>query len=98
MMHLKKLQKCWERCICAEWDYFNGEGGHKSRKLCMVLYIHYPICIHRILLNYYSHNPEDKTTYNGLTNRLKKKLKEAQNASFYDCHKSQSTQFYMATN
>jgi hypothetical protein len=32
----------------------------------------------------HSHNPEDKTTYNRLTNRLKEKLKEAQNASFYD--------------
>jgi hypothetical protein len=32
----------------------------------------------------HSHNPEDKTTYNRLTIRFKKKLKEAQNASFYD--------------
>jgi hypothetical protein len=32
----------------------------------------------------HSHNPEDKTTYNQQTNRLKKKLKEAQNDSFYD--------------
>jgi hypothetical protein len=23
----KKWQKHWERCICAEGDYFEGEGG-----------------------------------------------------------------------
>jgi hypothetical protein len=24
----KKWQKRWERCICAEGDYFEGDGGH----------------------------------------------------------------------
>jgi hypothetical protein len=23
----KKLQKLWKRCICAEGDYFEGDGG-----------------------------------------------------------------------
>jgi hypothetical protein len=24
---LKKWQKSWERCICAEGNYFEGDGG-----------------------------------------------------------------------
>jgi hypothetical protein len=26
-MHLKKWQKRWERFICKEGDYFEGDGG-----------------------------------------------------------------------
>jgi hypothetical protein len=24
----KKWQKHWERCVCAEGDYFEADGGH----------------------------------------------------------------------
>jgi hypothetical protein len=33
---------------------------------------------------HHSHSPMDKTLFNQLTNRLKKKLKKAQNTSFYE--------------
>jgi hypothetical protein len=29
-IHLKKWQKCWEWCICTEWDYFEGDGGQSN--------------------------------------------------------------------
>jgi hypothetical protein len=27
----KKWQKCWERCICTEGDYFEGDGGQQAQ-------------------------------------------------------------------
>jgi hypothetical protein len=24
---LQKWRKCWERCVCTEGDYFDGDGG-----------------------------------------------------------------------
>jgi hypothetical protein len=35
----KKWQKRWERCVRSEKNYFEGDGGHQSRKLWMTLCI-----------------------------------------------------------